>query len=473
MPFTFTETVKRSLVLRLCPLALLGTACVSQRAGYGDVRRSVHDAQRLDVRWKAVDKGGEVEERTRALLSKPLTADAAVQVALLNSPDVQSAFEDLGLARADLVRGVRLPNPVAEGALHFHDGEPQVELGVLIGLSDLLFLPARSAVAGAGLDAAKLSVAGAILDLALEARTAYYRSVAARQIVELRRNVLLAARGSYETAQALHDAGNITDLDLANERALYEDARLLVARAETDAIRERARLVALMGLSGTGLRFETVDRLPDADTTRLAPKNAERRALEKSLDLRIARRRFTTAAKRANLARAEGLLPEVRAGAVAEKEGDEGWGVGPAVELEVPLFYQGAAEVARARSEMRRQHNAYTSAAQQIRAAAEEITARFETARSALSFYRTVQLPLRERIVHETQLQYNAMNTGVFQLLQAKRDQIETARAYVETQRDYWIAASELDQLLAGRLVRTREQSSAEPSSAERSTERH
>jgi cobalt-zinc-cadmium efflux system outer membrane protein len=88
-------------------------------------------------------------------------------------------------------------------------------------------------------------------------------------------------------------------------------------------------------------------------------------------------------------------------------------------------------------------------------------------------FYREVQLPLREQIVNETQLNFNAMSTGVFQLLQAKRDQIEAGRAYVETLRDYWIARSEADQLLAGRLVRVRETSAPTTKSAESPAESH
>lgn len=445
---------RETWLLGLCSAALLVTGCVGQDAGYADVRRSILDRVRHDVRWRAVDDGGRPEERTRSLLSKPLSADAAVQLALLNNPDVQIAFEELGLARAELVHALRLPNPVAEGALHYHGGGngPEIDIAALIGLNDLLLLSTRAGAAEARLDAAKLSVAGEILDVALEVRVAYFRCVAARQIVELRRTVLLAANAAYESAKALLAAGNITELDLANERALYEDARLLVARAETDAVSEQARLGSLLGLTGSGLEWKTAERLPDGDTTRAAGADIERRALEKSLDLELARRRFTAAAKRANLARAEGLLPELRAGVSGEKKLNENWGIGPAVQIEVPIFYQGQGEVARARSEMRRQQNVYTAAAQQIRATTRGITARFETARSALAFYREVQLPLREQIVQQTQLQFNAMNVSVFQLVQAKRDQIETARAYVETQRDYWIAKAELDQLLAGRL---------------------
>jgi cobalt-zinc-cadmium efflux system outer membrane protein len=88
-----------------------------------------------------------------------------------------------------------------------------------------------------------------------------------------------------------------------------------------------------------------------------------------------------------------------------------------------------------------------------IRSAVRATLARVTSLRERADFYRTTLMPLRERIVRQTELQYNAMNTGVFQLLAAKRDQVETARAWVEALRDYWIARAELDQLLAGRLV--------------------
>ncbi len=456
----------------LVPLLALSTACVAQDAGYADTRHSLARF-RVDARWRAVDDSEHQEETTRVLLAKPLEAEGAVRVAMLNNADVQTAFEELGIARADLVTALRLPNPIAEGSVAFHKPKPDFEFGLLFALNDLMFLSTRAGAAEAGLDVAKLAVVGSILDLALEVRVAYYRYVAARQIVDMRRHVLLAARGSYDSAEELNRAGNITELDLQNQRALYEDQRLLEAQAESDVTREHARLDALMGLSGTGARWETAMLLPDVDTMGTLPVDAERRALERSVDLEIARRRFTAAAKRANLARAEGLLPDLRVGAIAKKEQDETWGFGPKFEVGIPLLYQGGGEVARAQSEMRQQRNTYTAAAQQIRAAVQEVGTRLETARASVAFYREVQLPLRERIVTETQLQFNAMNASVFQLLQAKRDQVEAGRAYVDTLREFWIARSEADQLLAGRLVRSREIMTASPPANIRGGEEH
>jgi cobalt-zinc-cadmium efflux system outer membrane protein len=44
------------------------------------------------------------------------------------------------------------------------------------------------------------------------------------------------------------------------------------------------------------------------------------------------------------------------------------------------------------------------------------------------------------------------MQLGPFQLLRAKEQQIETAAAYIEALRDYWLARGDLGQILSGRL---------------------
>ena len=69
-------------------------------------------------------------------------------------------------------------------------------------------------------------------------------------------------------------------------------------------------------------------------------------------------------------------------------------------------------------------------------------------ARSRAEYYRTTILPLRRSILQETQKQYNAMLLGAFQLLAAKENQISAGGRYIEALREYWIARSELDELL-------------------------
>ncbi len=425
-------------------------ACISEDAGYSDVRKVVASRTGHEVRWHHLEGEADARKSTREILSRPLTAETAVRLALLNSADLQASFEQLGVARGELMTAWRLPNPVAEGSVRFRkEKSATIDLSLTEDLSDLIFLPLRGAAARAELDAAKLEVAGRAMDLVLEVRTAFYAYLADQQILEFRSTVLKALRASATVAEGLHDAGNITELDLANEQVLYDEARVNLAGAQTMLASTRQRLSSLLGLWGEGAAWRTETRL--ADPPELALGNVESKAIQNSVDLAIIRHRFTAAARSANLAQAEGLLPELKVGAVLEREEGD-WSYGPLAEVEVPLFYQGQGEVARAKAEMRRQRQLLGSRAVRIRAAVRATVIRVTAARERATFAKNVLLPARERILNQTQLQFNAMNISVFQLLLAKRDQVETARIYVEALREFWTAQAELEQLRSGRL---------------------
>lgn len=448
----------RTLGVALGGICALGSmACVSKDAGYADVRQLTAARIQRDVRWAAHEPHGELAAETRKLLERPLTADGAVQIALLENAGLQAAFEELGVARARLVQALRLPNPTVDAALRFSEASsdrPGIDVEALIDLTELVFLPLRGGAAEAALDAAKLSVTGRVLDLALEARLAFYEYQARAQLFELSGTVLSAVRASFEAAEGLHAAGNIPDLSLANERALYEEARIEYTAAEAALASQREALTAVMGLWGSGARWTAEARLPELSERTSELEQLEARALDRSLDLQLIERRYAAAAKGARVATARGWVPELRAGVAAEREIDaeEGWTVGPAVALEVPLFYQGQGETAAARAEMRREQQLYTDAAVRIRASARALASELAATERNAAHYRSVLLPLRQKIVDETQLQYNAMNVGVFQLLQAKRDQIRAAQRYVQLLRDTWALRARVDQLLAGRL---------------------
>jgi cobalt-zinc-cadmium efflux system outer membrane protein len=62
-------------------------------------------------------------------------------------------------------------------------------------------------------------------------------------------------------------------------------------------------------------------------------------------------------------------------------------------------------------------------------------------------------VPAQARVTAQTLLQYNAMQLGIFQLLEARREEFDVELAYVETLREYWSASAELDAVLAGTRV--------------------
>ena len=442
----------------LAPLGLLllaGCASVDLRAGFPEVGAAVEERHGTRITWNpGPELDPESAEALRSLLQKKLTADDAVQVALLSNRNLQAMYADLGVAKAELVQAGLFRNPVLDAAVLFHLGpiRPDLQLGVAFSLLDALYVPLRRRVAAAQFEEAKLAVTGAVLDAALEARSAFYAHQADEQLLELRQTVAQALAASFEVSRRLHEAGNITDLDLTRDRAAMEASKLELRSAEVAARLSRERLNDLMGLTGPETGWEVDRRLPDLPTEPVQLGDVERGAIARSIDLARARQRIVSAGQQAGYHRATAFIPELDLGVGAERESDEPWGIGPSVSIPIPLFDQGQARIARAASELRRAQQEHYALAVRIRATARAARERLQGAEDQARYYRDIVLPLQERIVNEAQLQYNAMQIGILQLLRDRERQIEAGVAYVEALREYWLARADLAQLASGRL---------------------
>jgi cobalt-zinc-cadmium efflux system outer membrane protein len=434
---------------------LTGCTTVSLNAGFSDVSALVEERAGLKAFWNnGTDLDKEAGEKLASLLKNKLTVDDAVQIALLNNRELQANYADLGVAQADLVQAGLLNNPIFDGAIKWATpggGKPDLELAVVMNFLDIIYLPLRKRVAVARFEETKTRVSGMVLDFAARVRTAFLLYQANQQMLELRQTIVQALTASFEVTRRLHEAGNITDLDFARERALLEGGKLTLRSVEVAARQSREELNTLMGLWGDQTEWQTDERLPEVQRQPVETENIERVALDRSVDLLNARQRVTSAGEQLGLNKATALIPESHMGALGERT-DGAWEVGPVLEFPIPLFDQGQALTGRAAAELRRAQQEYFALAVKIRSTARALRDRAQGARDRALYYRDIMLPLHERIVNEAQLQYNAMQLGPIQLLRAREQQIETAAAYVEALRDYWLARAELAQLSSGRL---------------------
>ena len=435
-------------------IALSGCSTLRLDAGFDDVKASVEERSKAQIIWNnGSDLDRQAEEKVHSLLAENLTADQAVQVALLNNRELQAIYSDLGIAQSDLVQAGLLKNPIFDAVVTFPTtgGRTDLELTAVMNFLDVFYLPLRTRVAAARFEEAKLRVTGAVLTFAGGTRKAFYMQQANQQMLELRQTVVQALSASLEVARRLHDAGNISDLDFARQRALLESGKLALRSAETAMSQSREQLNMWMGLWGKETEWRIDKRLPDVPLSPAEAEGSEKEAIEKSLDLQSVRQRILAAGEQLGFAKATALIPEADVGTRGERR--EGpFTVGPVLEFPIPLFDQGQGRSGRAAAELRRAQQDYYAIAVKIRSMARSLRDRIQAAQDRALYYHDVLLPLQEQILNETQLHYNAMQIGVADLLRAKEQQIETAGAYVEALRDYWIARVDFEQLMSGRL---------------------
>ena len=443
--------------LALCGIWLILQGCVtsssqSDRAAISDI---VRERTGKDFRDPRGSSNEEIERDVSGLLQKELTLDNAMRIALINNPQLRAELAGLGIARGQLVQANMIPTVDFELAVMFpqgHEHPNKWEVGATLDLTQLILRGPRTDSAQAGLDAARIRAAAAALDLGYRVRLAYYDVQAAEQQLELYRTAMQAFGASYDAARELRRAGNTIELDVANEQTAYEGARVAVAEAEADLIDARERLNIQLGLFGRSIAWQVTQRLPDPAASLGDLNKLETRAIEASLELAETRAEVLALARQVGVTRLAGILPDLSAGVSAEKH-DGIWFVGPSVHGTVPMFdrLQGSRIAQEAELEGLRER--YQANAIEIRATLRAARDRALSAQARAEQYRDTVLPLRERVVQQTLLQYNAMQIGVFQLLQARRDQLEAARNYVVTLHEYWRSRAALEQILAGRLV--------------------
>ncbi len=259
------------------------------------------------------------------------------------------------------------------------------------------------------------------------------------------------AQIATDAARRLHRAGNITDLELARHLTRVEQARLERLRAEAERDLALEELTALLGLEDPE-KFTLAPELPDLPGVEPEGSELEARGLAERLDLAVARLEEKALVERLGAARVTAIQPELGLGVEAERETDGSWLVGPSLQAAIPLFDTGRAAVAAETGRLRRARARVASLEVRVRSETRLAYRQLLTARSEAEHYRRVLLPLNGRVVNESQLQYNAMALGIFELLQAKQEQLETGEEYARSLQDYWLARVRLARAVGGRL---------------------
>lgn len=445
-------------------LVFVGCASTSPQTPFKDVARDVETRSGQKVHWS--QGGGDDKQAEQAidrLLDQDLTADAAVQVALLGSPALRARFEELAISQADLVQAGLLKNPVfsiGRTAWEQEHISPNLFVTVEQDFLDLLTMPLRKRIAATELEAVKLDIGDHILEIAAQVREALYAAQAAEQVATMRRLVDDASKTSAELARRQHEAGNMSDLNLNTELALSAQTSLERKRAEGEAAVSREKLNKLMGTWGPRTRWKTATRLPELPREEVSLERLESVAIEHRLDVGAARRNVQAMSYALSLAKTTRWTGTVNVAVEAGRlrpAPDIGiprrrFSFGPSVALEIPLFDQRQAQIAKLEAHERQAENELQALAIDVRADVRSARARLLTARGVVEEYGKTIVPLRENIVRFSQEQYDAMLLGVYQLIQAKQNEYEAYREYIESLRDYWIARSDLERAIGRRL---------------------
>src|SRR5882672_9879258 len=120
-------TKPKTLFLFLLPLIAAGCR-TTPTPGFYEVQKTVRTRTGHNLeRPRTTAENDQVDATVRRSLEQELTADSAVQIALLNNRSLRGTLEEIGLSRADLLQAGLLRNPEFAASFRFPDRPPSLQ----------------------------------------------------------------------------------------------------------------------------------------------------------------------------------------------------------------------------------------------------------------------------------------------------------------------------------------------------------
>lgn len=453
------KPIFRLSALAAATVALAGCASVNIDQALRETGDSTSDFTRGKLELSRTGQ----QQRARAnlsseLLAQPLGMDDAVQVALANSPAVQTLLAQSWLDMSQASQAGRIGNPVFTfERIRFRD---ELELGRLLsfGLLDLLTLPQRQVIARGQIAQAKLQLSASVVDQVTQVRQAWVRAVAAQQTLHYANQVNRAAQAGAELARRMQQVGNFNKLQRARQQAFYADSAAQLAASQNAAGATREELVRQLGLSDAqAVSLRLPERLPDLPREPRQAGVISAAAMQQRLDVQMARRQLDIAGKSQGLDLINSLV-DVELGIRRDTVFDNGAGTaspktGYELDIRLPVFDWGSARRDAMNAQSLAAANRYDGTVRGASSQLRESYSAYRTAYDLARHYRDEIVPLRKTMAEENVLRYNGMLIGVFELLADTREQISSVTAAITAYQQFWLADAALAASMTGKPI--------------------
>lgn len=368
-----------------------------------------------------------------------------------DDPGSRIAQNRIDLAASELSEARRYPNP--EVSVRYGRGEPEDEReddGAVWGVEAEVPIEwigtrvHRSKSARLGADAASLEARADRLAILHELRSLFVEVAHDQALIDELRAGLVHHDAARDAVRLRVETGDARPIELARMDTSLAEARSELREVEAAAAGRRAALTARLGRDPARDLRVSMDlrERPSVPTLDEALAKADAGSpLLKAQETRTLQADAQTAAER------NAAFPELGVGGFYDAELDSR-SYGGLVTLEVPLWNWNRAGVRRARAE---RESAVWRARQDQRAARERVVAlhaRLSALDRNIRDYESEIVPKSREILRSLEVAYRAGELGLLDVLDARRESIRNATAYLASLAEYHLLLSEFHTLI-------------------------
>jgi outer membrane protein TolC len=440
---------KTATVSIIALILFSGCSTMSQNEAFDSLNQLIGEEGRENLQWiKTPQEAASVEESVKMLLSEPLTQENAVRILLINNRALQQTYETIGIAQSELVEAGLMRNPLLGYSIGRSNGMTTSTLSVEVAFLDLLWIPLRRELGGLALEEAIFTVGDSVLRSARDAKKSYIDARVAEEKMLLYRFILKSHEASLQLAVRQYTAGNLSKRDMLKIQESYERARIESIKLARSHAAAQEALNKLLGLYGEQTHYTlSTDPLTLREPP-ISESGLEKRAIEKRLDIRSAMKSVDYAAAQAGYSEKTRLLEEAELSLESEKTTGEKRFNTFGIKLPIPLFDFGQARVSKAQAIYNQNVHRLYETAVNIRSEVREGYAHLRYTHDIARSYDEVIVKSNQQILEETQLFYNGMLDGIYELLEDQRRYGESKMEALDALGEYQKAQADLEYII-------------------------
>ena len=431
----------------ICMLIFLIVGCATP-SSYDRDHISQGIKERSDYELGEAAEPGEFQLPEEVSLDDGLTEDEAVILALWNNAQFQADLASLGFAQADLIEAGMLANPVF--SLLFPVGPKQLETSLKIPIDALWQRPHR--IAAAQYDAEKLSenlVANG-LSLIRDVQTIFAELGLAEEQVRLAKEDVQLREQIAELAQIRLQVGDISELESSIAQVDALRAKDMAKQLSKEEAVLRHRLKAMLGITSDDMPLVLASSSVIQKTETSIEELLET-ALAARPDLRAAELAIEAAGERVGWEKSKiykliGIID-------GDDDEEEGFLIGPGLEIEIPILNQNDGKIARAKAELEQSARQYEAVRQDIILQVNEAYTRHVAAHEEHELWHSDIIPSLEKAVGQAQKSFAAGEVSYLLILETERELIAARMRQAELAAEMQRTATQLNYSVGMKVI--------------------
>lgn len=389
---------------------------------YNTIKQSTKNLYGSEVVWQSAEHSPIIsDEKIEKHISKGLSRKEALSLALQRNGSLQAAFEELGIAKSDLLQAGFFTNPRIDSVFRLPDvgQKTNIEIDSAINISDFWQVPLRKQVSRDTVEIVSLFILQTIMDIIFQTKMAYDTCLYEQQQLHITQDIIKKVTELYDRIVERKRFGFTSDYDRNIASIALHRWHVKVLHHTTALTHAITQLHRMIGITVDATPLPLTDTLEYPHKSLSSLETLLESAYTNRPELPIARLKIEQAKHMCSLEKAR-IFDDVQFGLSYERDFESAKGWGPSLGLSLPIFDTNKGNRERTKFLMQQAQANYQSEKQKITKEVIDTYTQTINAMHQVSLFHQKILPAAHNAITYAQTYFDRMQLSMVVLLDSQ-----------------------------------------------------